>query len=145
MKKITLFVLVSIMVLFASCAENGQLPSIKELDAACAFSKYEALRDSAKLAYMVSAYESDKPLADVNALTDEIKGVSKKIVSDCMDSLYMEYSDKTVSEMVYAYKKVKLDNKDDVYKFLENSASYEIMMAIARQIEVKTYTKTLIQ
>jgi hypothetical protein len=132
------------MVLFSSCAENGQLPSIKELDAACAFSKYEALRDSAKLAYMISVHESDEPLGDVNALSNEIKGVSKKIVSDCLDSLYMEYSNKTVSEMVYAYKKVKLDSKDDVYKFFENSTSYEIMMEIARQVEIKAYTKELI-
>lgn len=135
MKKILLAILA--IVCFASC-KNTETPG---LDIQCAFTTYEALKDSVKLEYTLKVYNTDGYYSvDTDELSDSIEGAAKLVVRKSFDPLYEKYGERFLMKTVYRKEGAVLKSKEEIYTYFENSITSETMLEVARQIKVKTLT-----
>jgi hypothetical protein len=135
MKKILLVILA--IVCLASC-KNAETPG---LDIQCAFTTYEALKDSVKLEYTMKVYNTEGYYSiDIDELKDSIKTASKLVVRESFDPLYEKYGERLLMKTVYHKEGAVLKNKEEIYTYFENSITSETMMEVARQIKVKALT-----
>ena len=137
MKKILLAILA--IVCLASC-KNAETPS---LDIQCAFTTYEALKDSVKLEYTIKVYNTDGDYSvNTEELRDSIEAASKLVVHKSFDPLYKKYGERFFIKAVYIYnqRRFVLKSKEEIYTYYENSITSETMMDVARQMRVKALT-----
>lgn len=135
MKKILLAILA--IVCFASC-KNTETPG---LDIQCAFTTYEALKDSVKLEYTMKVYNTEGYYSiDADELQDSIKSASKLVVRKSFDPLYEKYGERFLMKTVYHKEGAVLKSKEEIYTYFENSITSETMMEVSRQIKIKALT-----
>ena len=135
MKKILLVILA--IVFLASC-KNTETPS---LDIQCAFTTYEALKDSVKLEYTLKVYNTEGYYSvDTDELRDSIEAASKVAVRESFDPLYEKYGERFLMKVVYHKEGAVLRSKEEIYTYFENSITSETMIEVARQIKVKALT-----
>lgn len=135
MKKILLVILV--IVCLASC-KNSKTPS---LDIQCAFTTYEALKDSVKLEYTLKVYNTEGYYSvDADELRDSIEAASKLVVRESFGPLYEKYGENFLMKAVYYKEGTVLKSKEEIYTYFENSITSETMIEVARQIKVKALT-----
>ena len=135
MKKILLVILA--IVCLASC-KNTETPG---LDIQCAFTTYEALKDSVKLEYTMKVHNTEGYYSiDADELQDSIKAASKLVVRESFDPLYEKYGERFLMKTVYFKEGAVLKSKEEIYTYFENSITSETMMEVARQIKIKALT-----
>ena len=135
MKKILLAILA--IVFLASC-KNTETPG---LDIQCAFTTYEALKDSVKLEYTLKVHNTEGYYSvDADELRDSIEEASKLVVRESFNPLYEKYGEKFLMKAVYRKEGAVLKSKEEIYTYFENSITSETMMEVARQIKVKALT-----
>jgi len=138
MKKFLLVILT--IVFFTSCKDDGTTPG---LDIQCAFTTYEALKDSVKLEYTMKVYNTDDDYSvNTEELRDSIEAASKLVVHKSFDPLYKKYGERFFIKAIYLYnqRRIVLKSKEEIYTYYENSITSETMMEVARQMRVKTLT-----
>lgn len=138
MKKFLLVILT--IVFFTSCKNDG---TTLGLDIQCAFTTYEALKDSIKLEYTIKVYNTDGDYSvNTEELRDSIEAASKLAVHKSFDPLYKKCGERFFIKAIYLYnqRRIVLKSKEEIYTYYENSITSETMMEVARQMRVKALT-----
>ena len=133
MKKLLLLFLV--VVSLASCGHRAE--EIR-LDFMCAYSSYDCLAHKMKLEYMTKVHDtkgSYRP--NVDELTDTLKAISERIVTESFDSLYIKYGEKMVKKIIYNDKGIILDNKEALHVYFVNAAVTDALNAITMEVNVQ--------
>ena len=133
MKKLLLLFLV--VVSLASC---GHRADEIRLDFMCAYSSYDCLTHKMKLEYMTKVHDTNGAYRpDVDELTDTLKAISERIVTESFDSLYIKYGEKMVKKIIYNDKGIILDNKEALHVYFVNAAVTDALNAITMEVNVQ--------
>jgi hypothetical protein len=73
----------------------------------------------------------------VDELTDTLKAISERIVTESFDSLYIKYGEKMVKKIIYNDKGIILDNKEALHVYFVNAAVTDALNAITMEVNVQ--------